>query len=299
MMAVMAVSVGIMLLGGTGVLRNVKYHLGMWDFTYTKMHEVTNYKDIDVLFIGSSHCYRTFDTRIFTSHGLCTFNLGSSNQTPLQTLMLLRLYLDFLSPRLVVIEVHPDLMCNDGIESSIYLANNMLPSFEMMRMSFSTQNLKSVLSMSYSAVRNTLFGGYSSYTEPLEDNENEYIPGGFVEHKGGFYRPEPHQPVPIVIKDCQLDALRECVTLLRKNGIPYFLVEVPGTEVLMGAYVGHEEFVRQMQSIGNYCSPRPEGLCDTLHYYDNDHLNQRGVELYDQCFYDSVLEPFFKKTLKL
>lgn len=298
LVALLGVAAGISLLGGTGLLRNVKYHLGMWDYTYTKMHEVAEYKDVDVLFLGSSHCYRTFDTRFYAARGLRTFNLGTSNQTPLQTLMLLRLYLDSLSPRLVVIEVHPDLMCNDGVESSIYLANNMMPSYELAQMSFSTHNLKSVLSMFYSAVRNTLWGEFSSFSEPLFDEENEYVPGGFVERKGGCYQPEPHQVVPIEIKDCQLDALRESVSLLRERGVPCLLVEVPGTETLQKAYEGHEEFVKQMQLIGNYYSPRPEGLCDTLHFYDDEHLNQRGVELYNPCFYDAVLKPFIDKNLK-
>lgn len=294
--AFLVVFVGIILLGGTGLLRNVKYHLGMWDLTYTRMHEVSEYKNVDILFVGSSHCYRTFDTRFYSAQGLRTFNMGSSNQTPLQTLMLLRLYLDSLSPRMVVIEVHPDLMSNDGVESSIYLANNMLPSFEMARMSLTTYNLKSVLSMIYSAVRNTFFEDYSSYIEPLEDAENRYVPGGFVERKGGIYQPEPHPAVSIDMKDFQLDALQKCLSLLSKRGIPYLLVEVPGTEALMDAYEGHEEFVRQMQRAGNYFYLRPNGLCDTLHFYDDDHFNQRGVELYNRCFYDSVLKPFIDKN---
>ena len=98
------------------------------------------------------------------------------------------------------------------------------------------------------------------------------------------------------MKDFQLDALQKCLSLLSKRGIPYLLVEVPGTEALMDAYEGHEEFVRQMQRAGNYFYLRPNGLCDTLHFYDDDHFNQRGVELYNRCFYDSVLKPFIDKN---
>ena len=38
-----------------------------------------------------------------------------------------------------------------------------------------------------------------------------------------------------------------------------------------------------------------EGLVDTLHFYDDDHLNQRGVELFNARFRDSVLIPFMKE----
>lgn len=298
-LAVLFVAVGVLALGGTGILRNVKYHLGMWDYTYTRVYEAADCKDVDVLFLGSSHCYRTFDTRFYATHGLRTFNLGTSNQTPLQTLMFLRLYLDSMSPHMVVIEVHPDCMKNDGVESSIYLENNMLPSIAMARMSFSTRNVKSVLSMGYSAVRNTLCGGYTSYVEVLEDEENRYIPGGYVERKGGVYRLEPHPPYYIDVKDYQVDALRECVSMLRERGVPYLLVEVPGTESLKAAYVGYDVFKEKVQCIDNYIALRPEGLCDTVHFYDDDHLNQQGVEMYNRCFYDSVLKPFMDKYVRL
>lgn len=297
--AAVAVAVGIALLGGTGLLRNVSYNLGMWDYTHTKVREASEYKDIDVLFVGSSHCYRTFDTRFYAAQGLRTFNFGTSNQTPLQTLMLLRLYLDRLSPRVVVIEVHPDLMCNDGVESSLYLANNMKPSFELARMAFATRNLKSVLTMVYSATHNTLSKEFAAYNDPSTDDENKYVAGGFVESNGGLLRPEPLEEVGIEMNARQLDALRKCAKLLRRRGIPFLLVEVPASETLERAYRGHDAFVDEMRKIGEYHSPQPEGLCDTIHYYDLDHLNQQGVELFNPCFYHTVLKPFIEDNQRL
>jgi hypothetical protein len=36
---------------------------------YSRLSEIKNYKDIDILFLGSSHTYRGFDTRIFLDSG--------------------------------------------------------------------------------------------------------------------------------------------------------------------------------------------------------------------------------------
>ena len=133
-MALLFVAVAVVVFGGTGILRNVKYMPQMWDFSRERLTEASRTKDVDILFLGSSHCYRTFDTRFYASRGLRTFNLGTSNQTPLQSEMLLHLYLDTLRPRMVVLEVHPDVVGNDGVESSIYLSGSLRPSVPLARM---------------------------------------------------------------------------------------------------------------------------------------------------------------------
>ena len=291
----MFIAAGVLALGGTGVLRNVKYHLGMWDYTYTRVHEAADTKKVDVLFLGSSHCYRTFDPRQYEVCGLRTFNLGSSNQTPMQTLMFLRLYLDSLAPRLVVIEVHPDGFWNDGVESSVHLANNMLPSVPMARMAFSMRNVKSLLSMFYSAFRNGLCSDYERFEECTYDDENRYVSGGFVERIGGCYKSEPHQPKEIVVREENLRTLRRCVALLSERGIPCLLVETPGTHDLMDSYRGHSRFEELMGEEAPYVPPMTEGLVDTLHFCDGDHRDLRGVELFNARFRDSVLIPFMKE----
>ena len=48
---------------------NVKYLIGSYGHMYTRMEEVKETHDIDVLFLGSSHTYRGFDPRIFSKNG--------------------------------------------------------------------------------------------------------------------------------------------------------------------------------------------------------------------------------------
>ena len=68
-----------------------------------RFNEVRLYENLDILFIGSSHAYRTFDPRFFNSMGLRTFNLGSTAQTPLNTYYLLKIYAKSLNPIAFVI----------------------------------------------------------------------------------------------------------------------------------------------------------------------------------------------------
>ena len=82
---------------------------------FTRLKEVKTVKNVDILFLGSSHTYRGFDTSIFHDCGYSAFNLGSSSQTPIQTLTLANRYLKQLNPKLVVLEVYPGNFTGDGV----------------------------------------------------------------------------------------------------------------------------------------------------------------------------------------
>ena len=60
------------------------------DQTLLANREVKHMRDIDLLFLGSSHTYRTFDPRFFDQFGWESFNLGSKAQSPLNTYYLVR-----------------------------------------------------------------------------------------------------------------------------------------------------------------------------------------------------------------
>lgn len=289
------VVLGVVALGGSGKLRNVVYRLGTGDYTHTRIGEAEKVQGVDILFVGSSHAYRSFDPRYYAGKGLRTFNLGSSNQTPLQSEMMMRLYLDKMRPRMVVMEVHPDMVEGDGVESAIMLANNMKPSVEMACMAIETRNVKAVLSMLYSAVCNTLGRDFRRYEEPLSDAENEYVAGGYVARKGGSYEAEEARPVEIRLNPLQVRATEKIVEMTGRRGIPCLLVKVPDSRTMSRSYANIKEFEERMSSIGPFRSIEVAALSDTLHFYDPTHLNQAGVELFEEIFYETVLVPFMDK----
>ena len=297
LLATLFVSVMTMLLGGNGRLRNVAYHLGMWDFTSTRIAEASQTHDIDILFLGSSHCYRSFDPRFYASKGLSSFNLGSSNQTPLQSEMLMRLFLDSLNPRIVIVEVHPDVLCLDGVESSVYLTNNMAPSWPMAYMALRTRNAKSVLTMLYSAAHNTFSTEFKNYSPPDNDSINTYVSGGYVQHCECHYSPKVFSPMDVDFPLKQIRALKTISRMLDKRHIPYLLVEVPDTRCYRDRYLNRNEFVDRMNALGHFRSVDIDQLDDSLHFFDAVHLNQDGVEIFQTYFFDSVLSPFMNENM--
>ena len=96
-----------LLLAPQSLKKNLLYTRGGNGHLYSRIQELRTKKPVEILFLGSSHAYRGFDTRIFDAAGLKSFNLGSSAQSPMQTYVLASKYLSTLKPRLVVYEVNP------------------------------------------------------------------------------------------------------------------------------------------------------------------------------------------------
>lgn len=286
-LALLFVAAMLWVLGGTGCLRNVTYSLGHDDRLLTKVREASSQRGADVLFLGSSHAYRTFDPRLFAECGLRVVNLGSSNQTPLQSEVLLRQYLDSVQPRLVVIEVHPDVMSGDGVEAALYQLSAVPPSWHMVPMALRTCNLRVVCSMPYALLHNTFSDTADRFVEPREG----YVPVGYVERPVEHYSPQAQVSQTIHVLGAQRRALWRCTKWLQWRGVPYLLVEVPDTRVLMDSYTNLAQFQAEMAQYGEFhFMPLPQ-LDDSLHFYDANHLNQDGVDIFCRAFRDKVVIP--------
>lgn len=263
--AILFVALLLWLLGGTRQLRNVTYTLGGNDFLYTKSHEAESIGPVDVLFIGSSHAYRTFDPRVFDRYGVSTFNLGSSNQSPLQSEVLLHKLLDKLNPRLVVFEVHPDIMDLDGVEAALYQVCNVKPSWRMLPMVLRTKNMKVWCTSVYAFIHNTISPEFYSFVES-ENDGNHYVGRGFVEREVEHFSPAPLTTDTIKMRREQLAALRRCVGFLNRHDTPYILLEVPDTKVQTSAYSNLGEFQTEMSKYGEFLYLPVASLNDSLHF---------------------------------
>jgi hypothetical protein len=296
----------VWLLGNTPAHGNVSYVPVNYGHLRSRLADIPTHRHVDVLFLGSSHCYRTFDTRQYKASGYNAFNLGSSNQTPLQTLALLQTYLDTLAPRRVIFEVHPDIMSNDGVESSLDFLSNAPMNGHVMKMALSLHTPRTFNTLAYTLVERKLLHRDAGLKEDsiirVKTCVNgvqvktafAYVSGGYVEVPCCHYRPQTPAPQTIVINPDQLQALRQCLSLLRERGIPYLLVEVPASRSLYNAYTNHRDFERVMSQQGTYLnlndsSALTSHLADTLHYFDEDHLNSIGVQVVNSYIIHHVL----------
>ncbi len=271
---------------------NLFYPLGGYGYMHTRIREIPDFKDVDILFCGPSFAYRGFDPRIFAAAGYTSFNLASSSQQPIQTKLLLDRYLDGLNPQQVVMAVGPGSMVDDGVESTLDLIANDRKDAGLIRMVFKVNHLKTYNALLYGLER-SLLGMDKGYRESVDNRgDGTYIRGGFVENKQLNNQADTIIPSrPITFRPIQAEALQAIASLLKQRGIPLTLIYLPVTQAYYHSFTNLPAFHEQMKTYGIYynlneCLP----LNDAFHFYDAQHLNQYGVEIVDQWIIDNILD---------
>lgn len=261
---------------------NVNYNLGSYGNTHTRLKEIDQVENLDILFLGSSHTYRGFDTRIFSKAGFNSFNLGTSSQTPIQTNVLLKRYLDQVQPQLIIYEVYPYTFSSDGVESSLDIISNDINDLYSFEMAIKTNHLTTYNTLFYASIRN-IFQLNENYVESKQKNDDTYFTGGYVEKEISYYQPVKLPKKEIKPKKSQLISFDQTVNIIKENNIELILVYAPITKDLYSSYTDNKYFDSLMKTYGNYYNFNElMNLEDSLYFYDSHHLNQKGVQLFNK-----------------
>jgi hypothetical protein len=263
--------------------KNLKYFVGAYGHTNSRIKEVRKTKAVDIVFVGSSHAYRGFDTRIFAANGYTSFNLGSNRQSPLQTELLLKRYLINLKPKKIIYEVCPIAFSTDGVESSCDIISNDVVDLNALKMAFKQNNIKIYNTLIYSFYRQ-LLGRDAHFSEAVVKDDDTYFSGGFVEKKLKFYTPEKVEGNKIAsLNDLQKKSFEEIVLEAKRNNIKLILVQAPVTKASYQAYLNNDFFDEEMSKLGTYINfNKIMNLNDSLDFFDGHHLNQNGVEKFNK-----------------
>lgn len=270
--------------------KNLNFKKGSNGHMFTRIQEIKTVKEVDILFLGSSHAYRGFDPRFYTAKGLRTFNLGSSAQTPLQTKLLLNKYLDEINPTFIIFEVNPYIFENQGIESALDLIANDKKDAEIIKMTLELKHIK---------VFNTLLYAYyyentaraKEFKEAKVRGSDTYVKGGFVQKKLQYYsEPRHFEKTKLNFLPNQIKAFQKICSKLKKQNIPYILVQAPITKSRYTTYTNSNEFDELMKEQGIYYNFNLHSkLIDSLDFYDNHHLNENGVRKFNEQLFDTLL----------
>lgn len=270
--------------------KNLSYNVGSAGHINSRLKEVKSIKNIDLLFLGSSHTYRGFDTRIFEKEGYSCFNLGSSSQTPLQTRVLLERYLDQLQPKLVIYEVYPVCFTLDGVEASLDLIANDRNDLASVELAIKQKHVKVYNSLLF-AFYSQLFNRNTGFVEKVKKGDDTYIPGGYVERKLNYFKHEHYPKQQWDLLPVQLKAFEENLALLKKRNIKVILVQAPITKTLYNSYSNNADFDAKMKRYGTYYNfNKTTQLSDSLDFYDDDHLNQNGVQKFNKELIQQLLQ---------
>ncbi len=273
---------------------NLIYEVAGYAYTYLRMKEARQIKDVDILFLGSSHTYRGFDPRIFKEYGYKTFNMGSSNQTPLQTKVLLDRYLNTLNPKLIVYEVTPINFEYDGVESSLDILANDKLDLESLKMAFTINHIKTYNTLLYSCYL-SLLNRKEIFEQDTVSGSDTYISGGYVQSKilhnrEGFDNYEKSNWVPV---SHQLKAFESILHTINKKRIRFILVQAPvSRHEYENCYNDNDHIDAYFLSKTPYYYNFNNILKvnDSLDFFDAHHLTQSAVRVFNEELISRIIK---------
>jgi len=250
-------------------------------FSRLMAEEADTLDSVDILFVGSSHAYQTFDPRFFSRYGMRAFNLSNVAQSPIQGLFLQQHYLTALKPKLVVFEVWWARLADEGAESAIDLITNMPMSFGLLRMALATHNVEV-----YNAfVRRVVEGRPEPKRIPREAWGLHYVSAGFAEPT---YVKESSEegttPLTYKIQKRELRYLERMVAAAKRSGADVVLVEQPISEQMLHRITNLTEIDREMRSFAGRLGVeyldfnKLVSLDSRSAFSDGQHLTRVGVD---------------------
>ncbi len=259
---------------------NIQQKIGVHGFTAKRMNDAEKLSNVDILFIGSSHCYRGYDPRIFNRENYSSFNLGSSSQTPIQSEILLKRHLQNLSPDLVIVDVYPVVMQNDGVESTLDFLGNTPIQNDLASIALKSKN---------AVVLNTLILRYTRQQLGLDSlaihrttkGPDTYVDGGFVENNDVLKQSQSYSTKKIEFSDDQVDAFEDMIQFLNDEKINYVIVQSPLPRSRYQSYSNNKEIDSTFASYGRYYNFNEMATVPDSLFFDDSHLNQKGVEFFN------------------
>lgn len=272
---------------------NIKSTTGRFGESLLRYREAKEIGSIDVLFLGSSHCYRGFDTRVFKKYGITSFNMGSSSQAPINSFYLLQDYTN-IKPKVIVLEVYWAVLQGKGVESSIDLISNTKLSINNFKMALYSKSIMPINSWLYQYIHRIVYP-LNKESQMISKNDL-YISGGYVKSKKDSNKLISVEFTKSSIKEfTQLNYLDSINSYCNKRNIKLLLVSAP---VYKEVYENITNFKEKMNSIENFSDSRNIKFINfnsnelyseipwsqKLDWYDNTHLTHRGVEKFNNHF---------------
>lgn len=294
-------------------------------YTRVMMHELYNQdKNIDILFVGSSHCYRSFDTavtdEIFQQN---TFNAGSSSQTMDASYAIIKEAAKYNDIKQIYLEIYfgvasgstyrnrnqltSTYIISDYMRPSLnkmsFLLNASLPKHYINSFILPRRNWENLFDLDYimTILENKSSVEYKDFGYELITFENEYYAGkGYVASNNVINDSEMfgkygYEPINID-KMASLDwekYLYKIIEFCDKNEIELTLVSAPVPDFMLAAYGNYDMYIDKINNMLNDSNVKYYDFnlckeeyfpCDTKTFQDTDHLNCFGAELFSNLF---------------
>lgn len=255
------------------------------------MRDLTsNTTKYDAIVLGSSHAYRSYDPRIFEQSGVSLFNAGTSAQNAKGSLVL---YNEYLRDRgdVFILDVYDPVFELEGTESNMRLIQNVPTNEAALAL---VQEEWKMYTVNALAVR-------LASMHPRDEAPNaDYVKNGFCEKKGILFAVEPLNDSIFDANEEMFAAFETLIKQMQSDGKRIVLCSHP-LPASAGLHNYHDKFLQRFTSlIQRYgltyidLTYYTEGF-GINEFADLSHLNQQGVELYNQLLLHNAT---FREVLK-
>lgn len=246
--------------------------------TYKKFRDFNPDEKYDIIILGSSHAYRGYDPEIFASYGYKTFNLGSSAQSQLASLVIARNYISRDNCRTVIIDLYDRIFKTGNIESLSDITQNITSDKAAAELCIRSCDLR--------ALNMFTLRMFSKLDKPLNGDTSNLV-NGFQASYNQLLLPGMPRDVDYMPDKKTLAYFGKLVRYLHEEGINVIIAEHPLPEVYTIPDYRHRIFVNDIQSIiAPYNIPwynlmKDSTMSGVQYYADENHLNRKGVTKYN------------------
>ncbi len=271
-----------------------------------QFRDVQSAREVDIVFLGSSFTFRQFSPEVFDAQGFSSFNLGSINQTPLNTYYLLKEYWGQLNPKIIVMEIYPTIFSYSGSESSQDIIVQHPLTLNVLRMALASKR--------FSLINRYVIESIRRWTDPLEQRENVadagqgvYIKSGYVEKSD--QRSDVHQKPEMIRrlsadpKEVQFKYLQKIIRFVQLKNRKIVLVIHPVPKDIYYAQdfafkkirQNYHKVKKRLQVMAEEARIQlidfneiPLGLDNQKDFADEFHLNKAGVQKFNKALIEKI-----------
>lgn len=320
-MKLLLIRISLFLLGLLGLNFLLAYALGVLErdvdkrgyafdrYRWEEFYQLPQGNSLDILFLGSSHAYRGFDPQLLEEwSGIKSFNLGSSGQTPLTSLHVLHNAIQHQRPKMVVMELYfytfleADQLNNGG--NNWLQLRNSTAKWKFLWEAFDGYEMSALTCLPILRRKNALPYVLRKYLRGDDhlDHAGIYKGKGYVERREQISAeklkaPDLYDQLKLG-QDWALlkhqKAIREIAKLCVERGIELRFISSPMPQITVGKIQDQAQIDSLLQqlttSVGadyrNDTQNPALGLVDSLHFFDNNHLNAEGVKIWNRQLLD-------------
>lgn len=256
------------------IYRFVKGLVWKGGYTLPRFRDFNPEEKYDILVFGSSTANRSVNPTVFAKRGIRVYNLGTDDQTPLNTEILVKHYVKAAQPKVVILDIYDRVFCQSSYEATADFIQNGdshaaavkmalqqadIRTLNMLAVRLATSDMPAVMDM-----KDTLINGF----RPIRHRIRKFTPDNYR-----YQRDEE-----------QLEAFTRTLNFLQREKVKVLLTVQPRPVFYLKE--NHLAFMKDIAPIlKRYALQLAElSMNETglrmSDFADMAHLNQYGAEKY-------------------